>query len=495
MWIFDLETEEYSPIPLKSSNPPSPRSEVAHARIDETIILFGGKTDTELMNDLYIYDLRSNQWELIEVNSSDNPFSRRSACLAASNGFFILFGGITTIGYNNELWKFDWGTRTYKLLNSINAPPVSAFSQCHIELNSKYEPVFRVYMGETKNEYSVSFVYEYNLKTDTWSIIKKSDSNVTWLVKSSVYMIDDTVLELGGTYQNYYSYKYIYILNTKTQDLKLFEMLPRESYYAASAFYKDKIYIHGGALSFNWLPLRDYAINDLIIVELNENCESEGSVCIQSCSKGTYFDGDKCCICPAGSYSDRIGSKDCNLCPRGYYSDYKGADSAWSCKPCPNGYFNYEKGQTRCLECPNGSKCSFDNIELDTESTQKDISSVQPELIEYRKDFVDFMSETFDLSITAAFSITILLLLGFYKTRKFATELDIYSVQHNYEDNKPMYIRKTILGGLFSIAFMFAAISILFKLSLNYALNNIDEKKALVPLVALEQEYKHVISI
>lgn len=55
-----------------------------------------------------------------------------------------------------------------------------------------------------------------------------------------------------------------------------------------------------------------------------------------------------------------------------------------------------------------------------------------------------------------------------------------------------MYMRKTFLGGLASVLFIMASITIIFDISLSYALDNIVESKALVPIIPLEKEYKNV---
>jgi hypothetical protein len=58
MWRYDLNEENWSPVPVHSSTQPSPRSEFAHGIYLDDFIVFGGKGDTELYNDLYIFNVR-----------------------------------------------------------------------------------------------------------------------------------------------------------------------------------------------------------------------------------------------------------------------------------------------------------------------------------------------------------------------------------------------------------------------------------------------------
>ena len=58
-----------------------------------------------------------------------------------------------------------------------------------------------------------------------------------------------------------------------------------------------------------------------------------------------------------------------------------------------------------------------------------------------------------------------------------------------------MYVRKTLIGGAFTLAFLSFAVFLIANTGMSYSLDNIIEQKALVPLVALEQDYHNVIYI
>lgn len=349
-------------------------------------------------------------------------------------------------------------------------------------------------MGETDGELPNAFLSEYNLNTHKWlSIITPSYEEGLSRSKSAVFMINDKLLVAGGIEGNYGTFKKIDILDVNTGKITRIGDLPNNTYYGASVFYKNKIYIHGGGYSFGWLPLRDIMLNDLIVIELNQDCDSIDSICLSDCSKGTYSKGSECYLCPVGSYSETVGSEPCIKCPSGYFSDIKGADSSRACKPCTGGYYNTEPGQARCLECPNGSKCTSEKVVPETESSSPSYLSVQPELFEYDSETVDTSSKYFDTSIAALFCISIISLLSFSKTRRFVRKLDLYSLRHNYGDENAMYIRKTLIGGIFSIMFISVALSIVFRMTLTYVFDNIIETKALVPLIAFQNQYESVM--
>jgi hypothetical protein len=204
----------------------------------------------------------------------------------------LIYGGIETSGYSNELWKFDWGTREYSLINWSNSPPKSAYSQCHIERNSENQMIFKVYMGETESVAPLAFIYEYNLILDKWDKILYQDGSFDLgRSKEAVFMINEKLIYAGGSAWKSYSFDSINMLEKpyKEDNLTHIGRLPSFTYYGASVYYKNKIYIHGGGYSFGYLPIGKIVINDLVVINLNEKCEDSEDHCIATCSKGTYF--------------------------------------------------------------------------------------------------------------------------------------------------------------------------------------------------------------
>jgi hypothetical protein len=91
-------------------------------------------------------------------------------------------------------------------------------------------------------------------------------------------------------------------------------------------YYKNKLYIHGGA-SFDDMSLFSIPTNDLIVIELDDGCKESFPFCVSNCSKGTYFSDGECLPGPKGSFSDEIGPGECKLCEAGYFSDTIVADN------------------------------------------------------------------------------------------------------------------------------------------------------------------------
>jgi hypothetical protein len=313
--------------------------------------------------------------------------------------------------------------------------------------------------------------------------------------KGAIFMINDTLINSGGIFYSYKSYKDIKILYYKSLEYIDLDHLPDYSYNAASVYYKNKIYIHGGGSSFGSLPLYKLVKNDLIVINLNEKCENSDDLCVHECSKGTYSENEECYLCPKGSYSDTLGSDSCKPCKAGYFSGIIGADTPEVCTPCPYGYYSSQEGQSKCLECQLGSVCTLNEIRSENDVDIDSFSSIQPELLGYKTEIVSEKSKYFYIGVSIVLVVSLVLLLNFEKTQICLRQIDIYSLKHNYDLDQPMYIRNTLIGGIFTISFIFAALAIVFNMFLSYSIDNIRETKALVPLAALEQQYDSVITI
>lgn len=446
---------------------------------------------------MYTLNLRSKEWKLIEVKSTINPTPRYGACMESAGGYIFIYGGITDIGHTNELWMFDPGSSSYTLIKTIgDTPPESARGSCKAYLNDNNEIIFETYMGETTNGAPISSVYRYYHSTRTWKQVRPFQHDKFTRTAAPAYLMDDLLLVAGGREWEYVAHIDAFIIDvTETSQTALKSVyLPEFTYNAASVYYKNKLYIQGGAASFGYLPMHDIPKNQLIVIELDDKCDELPGFCEKTCSQGTYYTDNTCRSCPVGTFSDKIGSTECEECSIGHYSDTKGADSIRFCKPCDYGFYTREPGQSYCSICPSDRSCFENGIQKIPQISHEAISA-QPELLESYEATVEQYTHYFNLILSISCSVIILTLLYFYRTRKIIKNLDLYSIQHNYEENDNMRIRKTFMGGVSSLVLVVVGLSVVFSMSINQGMNNILETKALVPLMSLENEYEYVIFI
>ena len=72
------------------------------------------------------------------------------------------------------------------------------------------------------------------------------------------------------------------------------------------------------------------------------------------CPPGGYKQGNKCYLCPAGTYrpiSGGVQAASCAPCQPGYASD----EGSLRCTECPPGKYASKAGKKRCSKCPVGT--------------------------------------------------------------------------------------------------------------------------------------------
>ncbi|CAG9318127.1 unnamed protein product [Blepharisma stoltei] len=72
--------------------------------------------------------------------------------------------------------------------------------------------------------------------------------------------------------------------------------------------------------------------------------------------------------------------------------------------------------------------------------------------------------------------------------------IDLYKTQHNHVLETPMLLKKTRIGGIFSLIFLILAVMIIISILIDYSINNEIEIKSLVPLVVMNHEVSKFVT-
>lgn len=484
MWKLDLKKEIWSPYETTGTEPTG-RSDFSHVKIGNNLVVYGGLGKEGLLGDIYSLNIEQKTWDQFTINSVSKPSPRKGACMVNIGYFIYIFGGITDTGYTNELWKLDIDTKEFELIIGRGDIPIEiAYANCQIVDRNK-EFFMQIYTGQTIGAVASPFIYEYNLDNKVWSQVNLNPIQPYMRSKAASIILGDKLIVAGGNLLDSRSFDTIESVDLKTSEVKTIGTLVSKPFHAASVYYKDKIYIQGGGDSFGTFSLANLPNNYLHIIELNDE-ESE----TWPCSKGSYRKDNYCEVCPVGTYNERIGS-DCIPCLPGYYSNNIASDSITHCLPCSEGYYNPKEAQGLCIECPSSQICNIGTINpIEFPLTPKIVTSIQPEI--YSNPSSQNAPIIIDYLIISLMILIVIFLFISNKLKHTLKDLDIFIYLHNHFLGQPMFIKKTYIGGLFSIGFLAFAVSVISKLSINYLHQNIIETKMLVPLVTLEKDYKAV---
>ena len=134
-WIFDFLTKDvngWTLIDTKSVAPSPQRQAFAMASLSggDKVILFGGAslTGAQNFNDTWIFDQSKNDWIQLIVASS--PSLRYAHAMASSGdgGNVVLFGGSDSDSNNlNDTWIFDQLTNKWMQIDTKSSSPPGCF--------------------------------------------------------------------------------------------------------------------------------------------------------------------------------------------------------------------------------------------------------------------------------------------------------------------------------------------------------------------------------
>lgn len=95
-WIYTISTNTWKYIE-PNNNTPSNCAFSTYCKINDSIILFGGRSKTDFLNDCYIFNINNNNWEKINTSGSI-PCGRCLCNYYLINESLILFGGLNEKG-------------------------------------------------------------------------------------------------------------------------------------------------------------------------------------------------------------------------------------------------------------------------------------------------------------------------------------------------------------------------------------------------------------
>jgi hypothetical protein len=448
--------------------------------------VFGGLGSQGLLGDIYRLNLYNKEWKQVEINSSSRPSTRKGSCMISTQYFLLIFGGITEAGYTNELWEFNLDTGVFQQVLGLGDIPIElAYTNCRLTKRGN-EDIIQIFTGETLGSLPSTLIYEFNYNTKLWRKLPVYIDIVYSRSKAPSVILNDKIIVAGGEQLNRYARSHIYTLDLNTYQFEIIGSIDFRIYNAGFVYFNDKIYVQGGGASFGDVSLNSIPTNNLYTMKLNHEDSTQWP-----CSRGSHMSNNECHGCPVGTYNEEIGSS-CLPCPSGYFSDILSSDSIRNCLPCREGYFNPKEGQGICLFCVISMHCPIGSINPVIPYTMSEqVVSSQPEVYSANTQSDIINSINYLLGTSCFLLIAFILITG--RLKPYIKKIDIFIFLHNHFITEAMYIKKTFIGGLFSVVYMTLASIFISSFTIGYLYNNISEFKLLIPLVTLEREYEDVI--
>ncbi len=127
VWRLDLETHRWEEI--ETSTGPTPRLSpgLVYDTAHHQMILFGGYSDQGRINDTWLFDLNSYEWEEVTPDLSPPGRSDMGMAYDGTNHIAMLYGGMCIESQRDmcdDTWIFDPETNIWVEKNPLSSPPV-----------------------------------------------------------------------------------------------------------------------------------------------------------------------------------------------------------------------------------------------------------------------------------------------------------------------------------------------------------------------------------
>ena len=167
IFIFDPNALVWTP-EEPANNPPPPRKNHSAVALGEKMyILYGEGTQGSLLQDIWVYDPLSKEWQEQVVNSVSKPAARTGHSTVVMYGQIFTYGGKTTTGVVNDLWSFDLRSKTWVQRENGFVPLYD-----HKAVADDTGTKMYVHGGSTEDGTLLTDLVYYDLNTKTWNSIE-----------------------------------------------------------------------------------------------------------------------------------------------------------------------------------------------------------------------------------------------------------------------------------------------------------------------------------
>lgn len=197
MFEYDTDTQKWREIKLKGIYP-GPRD--CHSAIlykGRYMIVFGGANGVMWLNDVYQFDIITEEWTLLPTNGREIPQGRAGHAAVLLNDDMIITAGWMGSRTLNDCWKYNLKTYTWteiKYASNAPRPRDSHTSIIHFDKNKR--PLLYIIGGGSSSKRHTG-ICVFDFETRIWSTLK-SQSFLRLAGHDVIKTPDDKCLFFGG---------------------------------------------------------------------------------------------------------------------------------------------------------------------------------------------------------------------------------------------------------------------------------------------------------
>ena len=157
VWMYDPAGSVWNTLTSISSPGGRKQHAMAYDPPSGKVVLFGGRGDSGVQGDTWIYDPSTSQWTNPAASPSPSPREGSSMVYDAKGGKLLMFGGKDAGGnYLGDLWEYNVTANTWTQITTAHAPPARWKAGC--AYCNRGEAVVMAY-GAGASQFSDLWVY------------------------------------------------------------------------------------------------------------------------------------------------------------------------------------------------------------------------------------------------------------------------------------------------------------------------------------------------
>eukprot|EP01103_Thecamoeba_quadrilineata_P017027 TRINITY_DN5889_c0_g1_i1.p1 TRINITY_DN5889_c0_g1~~TRINITY_DN5889_c0_g1_i1.p1 ORF type:complete len:506 (+),score=101.30 TRINITY_DN5889_c0_g1_i1:89-1606(+) len=192
LWSFDITTENWQMV-MSKGDPPSPRSCHSLALFGGSFIVFGGFDGMLHLNDVHTFEVETGVWSLKSSIIGQPPLSRIHHSCVVYGSSMIIFGGLSGTQRLNDLHFLNLNTFSWSQIECDGIPPEPRLAHtCNVYQNRL------VFFGGYIRNQRMNDLHVLDLGTLHWKQILVTGATPSPRYGHSSVMIGSKLVVYGG---------------------------------------------------------------------------------------------------------------------------------------------------------------------------------------------------------------------------------------------------------------------------------------------------------
>ncbi|KAK2964227.1 putative Host cell factor 1 [Blattamonas nauphoetae] len=242
IYQFNFNSEFWARIPITGCAPAARSGHSCIVYRDEMVIYGGMGQQQSYWGDIYVFSFETHMWRFLITPEPSSPRARYRHTAVLHGNHMYIFGGKTDTDRMNDLWRFDFSQGVWKQLDPQGPLPPPREMHTAVVYQNKM-----IVFGGLGNE-AFSDLWEYDFEKNRWTQVNVlNKKKVKPRYCHSAVISGGSMVVFGGITDSRMNdvWKYTISMQSGKEETSLKKTLPPRSQHRAVIYHGD-MYIYGG---------------------------------------------------------------------------------------------------------------------------------------------------------------------------------------------------------------------------------------------------------